>query len=126
MVSEVMCCFNSLIMTIIDKIGHYLHYLILICTVFKLVYLSIKVYKNVTLCCIISILVLLTHMNMKDAWGLVTGEQGYSENTRPVTYCSVLYITILCSFTIVYCSVLNCTIVYCSVLSCTVVQKRTV
>ena len=48
-------------MTLIDKIVHYI-ILLLIWTVFKWVYLSFKVDKNVTVCCIISILVLLTHI----------------------------------------------------------------
>ena len=44
-----------------DKIGHYI-FLLLIWTVFKFVYLNSKVEKNVTLFCIISILVLMTHI----------------------------------------------------------------
>ena len=48
-------------MTLIDKIVHYM-FLLLIGSVFKLVYLSSNVEKKVTLSCIISILVLLTHM----------------------------------------------------------------
>ena len=50
-------------MTLIDKIVHYI-VLFLIWTVIKLVYLSSEVEKNVTLFCIISILVLLTHMRL--------------------------------------------------------------
>ena len=48
-------------MTLIDKIVHYM-FLLLIGSVFKLVYLSSNVEKKVTISCIISILVLLTHM----------------------------------------------------------------
>ena len=48
-------------MTLIDKIVHYI-LLLLIGPVFKLVYLSSEVEKKVTHFCIISILVLLTHM----------------------------------------------------------------
>ena len=48
-------------MTLIDKIEHYM-FLLLIGPVFKLVYLGSNVEKKVTHFCIISILVLLTHM----------------------------------------------------------------
>ena len=56
-------------MTLIDKIVHYI-FLLLIWTVFKLVYSNCKVEKNVTLFCLISILVLLTHMLI--SWFLYT------------------------------------------------------
>ena len=49
------------IKTLIDKIAHS-NVLLLIVSVFKLVYLGSKVEKKVTLFCIISILVLWTHM----------------------------------------------------------------
>ena len=52
-------CFK--IMTLIDKILHYM-FLLLIGPVFKLVYLGSNVEKKVTCFCIISILVLLTHI----------------------------------------------------------------
>ena len=52
-------------MTLIDKIVHYI-LLLLIRLVFKLVYLSAKVLKNITLLCIIFILVLLTHIYSGD------------------------------------------------------------
>ena len=48
-------------MTLIDKIVHYI-FLLLFGPVLKLAYLSSEVEKKVTLFCIISILVLLTHM----------------------------------------------------------------
>ena len=48
-------------MTLIDKIVHYM-FLILIGPIFKLVYLGSDVEEKVTLFCIISILVLLTHI----------------------------------------------------------------
>ena len=48
-------------MTLIDKIVHYI-FLLLFGPVLKLVYLGYKVEKKVTLFCIISVLVLLTHM----------------------------------------------------------------
>ena len=49
-------------MTLIDIIVHYI-YLLLFEPVLKFVYLSSEVEKKVTLFCIISILVLLTHMS---------------------------------------------------------------
>ena len=54
-------CFK--IMTLIDKIVHFM-FLLLNGSVFKLLYLSSEVEKKVTHFCIISILVLLTHMQL--------------------------------------------------------------
>ena len=78
MYTALFCC---QIMTLIDKIVHYI-FLLLFGPVLKLVYLSSKVEKKVTLFCKISILVLLTHMFIGLNFPILDTE-------KPVYYCTV-------------------------------------
>ena len=68
-------------MTLIDKIVHYI-FLLLILAVFKLVFLSFKVDKKVILCCIISILVLMTHMLSSCWFVLVLLSECFSKTSK--------------------------------------------
>ena len=58
-------------MTLIDKIVHYI-VLLLVILVFELVYLDSEVEEKVTLFCIISILVLLTHIYNVQPYSIVS------------------------------------------------------
>ena len=77
-------------MTLIDKIVHYI-FLLLIWTVFKLVYSNSKVEKNVTLFCIFSFLVLLTAINRCiDTVVQFCSDNWYSDNVIQVHSCTMM------------------------------------